>query len=251
MGTLVELINGWILPVAVSPAIGSFLGVLIRRLPAGRAVAMSRSACEACGHVLTPAEMVPIASYLRQHGRCAACGAPISTDHLFIELAAMGVATAAAVLVPGGPFLWVSCVLGWWLLALAWIDARSFRLPDVLTLPLIAAGLAEAAWLEPEALTNRAVAAAAAFAALWLVARAYRTVRGREGLGLGDVKLMAAAGAWVGIAPLPIVMFTGAVLGLAYAGALWLRGAKLGATTKLPFGPFLAGAIWVVWMWRP
>jgi leader peptidase (prepilin peptidase) / N-methyltransferase len=251
MGTAVELINGWILPVAVSPIIGSFLGVLIRRLPAGRPVALGRSACEACGHVLTPAEMVPIASYLRQRGRCAACGARISADHLYIELAALGVAIAAAVVVPGGPYLWVSCVLGWWLLALAWIDARNFRLPDVLTLPLIAAGLAEAAWLEPEALTDRAVATAAAFAALWLVARAYRMVRGREGLGLGDVKLMAAAGAWVGIALLPIVMLAGALLGLAYGGAQWLRGAKLGATTKLPFGPFLAAAIWGVWLWRP
>jgi leader peptidase (prepilin peptidase)/N-methyltransferase len=251
MGSAVELINGWILPVAASPAIGSFLGVLVRRLPERRPVAWGRSACEACGQVLTPAEMVPIASYVRQRGRCAACGAWISADHLFIELASLGVAIAAALAVPGGPFLWVSCILGWWLLALGWIDARSFRLPDALTLPLIAAGLSEAAWLEPDALTGRAVAAAVAFVALWLVARTYRAVRGREGLGLGDVKLMAAAGAWVGIALLPIVLFAGAVLGLAYAAVLWLRGARLGATTKLPFGPFLAGAIWAVWIWRP
>jgi len=251
MGSAVELMNGWILPVAVSPIIGSYLGVLIRRLPEARPVALGRSACEACSHVLTPTEMVPIASYIRQRGRCAACGAPIPADHLYIELASLAVAIAAAVVVPGGPYLWLSCVLGWWLLALAWIDARSFRLPDVLTLPLIAAGLAEATWLEPAAVTDRAVATAAAFIALWLVARVYRMVRGREGLGLGDVKLMAAAGAWVGIALLPIVMLAGALLGLAYGAAQWLRGAKLGATTKLPFGPFLAAAIWAVWLWRP
>jgi leader peptidase (prepilin peptidase)/N-methyltransferase len=251
MGTMVELINGWILPVAVSPIVGSFLGVLIRRLPEGRPVALGRSACEACGHVLSPAEMVPIASYVRQRGRCAACGAPIAADHLFIELASVGVAIAAAIAVPGGPYLWVSCILGWWLLALAWIDARSFRLPDVLTLPLIAAGLAEAAWLEPEALTDRALAATGAFAALWLIARGYRMLRGRQGLGLGDVKLMAAAGAWVGAVEVPTVLFLGASLGLVYAGADWLRGTKLGGTTKLPFGPFLAAAIWAVWLWRP
>jgi leader peptidase (prepilin peptidase)/N-methyltransferase len=251
MGTGVELINGWILPVVVAPAIGSFLGVLVRRLPAGRHVVAARSACEACGHVLTVPELVPIVSFVRQRGRCAACGAPIAPEHLYIELAALALAAGAALVVPGGPFLWLSCALGWWLLALGWIDARTFRLPDVLTLPLVLAGLAEAAMLEPVAVPDRALGAAVAFGALWLVREGYRRWRGREGLGLGDAKLLAAGGAWVGLSQVPIVMFSGALLGLMYALLLWLRGAKLSATSRLPFGPFLAVAIWLVWLLQP
>jgi leader peptidase (prepilin peptidase)/N-methyltransferase len=251
MGTGVELINGWILPVLAGPVVGSFLGVLIRRLPAGRDVVLTRSACEVCGHVLTPSELVPVLSYLRQRGRCAACGARIDPAHLWIELAALAVPIIAAWAVPGGPFLWLSCMLGWWLLALGWIDAVSFRLPDVLTLPLILAGLAEAAWAEPDSLLNRAVAAIVAFAVLWLIGYVYRRIRHREGLGLGDAKLLAAGGAWGGISLLPFAMLAAPVLTLLYAGTLWLRGIPVTATTKLPFGPFLAAAIWVGWLFQP
>ncbi len=240
--------NGWILPILAGPAIGSFLGVLIRRLPAGRPVAAARSACEACGHTLRPAELIPIVSYLAQRGRCAACGAPFDAEHLWIELAAPGVAIASALCVPAGLYLWLTCALGWWLLVLGWIDARSFRLPDILTLPLILAGLTEAASLEPTALPDRALAAATGFAALWLLAFTYRRLRGRDGLGLGDAKLLAAGGAWVGIASLPFVLFAGAVLALLYALVLRLRDGMLSSTLKLPLGPFLAVAIWLAWV---
>jgi len=250
MGTWVELINGWILPVAVAPVIGSFCGVLIRRLPAGRPIATGRSACEACGHVLRPAELFPILSFLLQRGRCAACGAAIAREHLFIECAALAVAIAAALLVPGGPFLWLTCMLGWWLLTLAWIDARTYRLPDALTLPLVLAGLAEAALLEPASVTDRAAAAALGFGLFWLVGFAYRRARGREGLGLGDAKLLAAAGAWCGIAALPMIIFTAAVLALLWALFLRLRGVAVTATLRLPFGPFIAAAAWIAWL-RP
>jgi leader peptidase (prepilin peptidase)/N-methyltransferase len=190
-------------------------------------------------------------SYLRQRGRCAGCGAPIQPEHLHIELAALAVAALSALLVLPGPMLWLTCTLGWWLLALAWIDAQSFRLPDVLTLPLLAAGLAEAAWLEPEALLSRAIAAAVAYSTLWLLAFGYRRLRGREGLGLGDAKLLAAGGAWVGVSGLPFVMFLGAILALLYALFLWQRGTPLTRTTRLPFGPFLAVSIWLAWLIRP
>jgi leader peptidase (prepilin peptidase)/N-methyltransferase len=251
MGTGVELINGWILPVLAGPVVGSFLGVLIRRLPAGRDVVVTRSACEVCGHGLTPSELVPILSYLRQRGRCAACAARIDPAHLWIELAALAVPIIAACAVPGGPFLWLSCVLGWWLLALAWIDAVSFRLPDVLTLPIILAGLAEAGWFEPASVIDRAVGATVGFGALWLIGFVYRRIRHREGLGLGDAKLLAAGGAWGGISLLPFTMFVAPALALLYAGILWLRGIPVTATTKLPFGPFLAGAIWMAWILQP
>jgi leader peptidase (prepilin peptidase)/N-methyltransferase len=250
MGTSDALINGWILPILAGPAIGSFLGVLIRRLPAGRKVAAARSACDACGHMLRPVELIPIASYIAQRGRCTTCGAPIDPEHVWVELAALGIAAASALCVHAGPYLWLTCALGWWLLALGWIDARTFRLPDVLTLPLILAGLVEAAWLEPAALPDRALAAATGFAALWLLAIAYRRLRGHDGLGMGDAKLLAAGGAWLGIASLPFVLFAGAALALLYALVLRLRGTALTATSKLPLGPFLTAAIWLAWV-RP
>jgi leader peptidase (prepilin peptidase) / N-methyltransferase len=249
MGASVELINGWIWPVLVAPAIGSFLGVLVRRLPAGRPVVAARSACEACAAGLQPRDMIPIASFLLQRGRCRHCGAPIARMHLAIELAALAVAVTAAAIVPAGIDLWITCVLGWWLLPLGWIDADTGRLPDVLTLPLLLAGLAEAFLFEPEQLTARAAAAAFAYCGLWLLAFLYRRLRGREGLGMGDAKLLAAGGAWLGPLAIPNVLFLAALSALAYVLVLRLRGTQVTATLKLPFGPFLAGAIWVSWLW--
>jgi leader peptidase (prepilin peptidase)/N-methyltransferase len=244
---------GWMLPVAAGPFVGSFLGVLVRRLPAGRPVAAARSCCEACGHVLGPRDMIPLVSFAVQGGKCRYCGAAIARAHPAIELAALAVAAIAACVVPGGPYpgsapLWIGCALGWWLLALGWIDAASFRLPDALTLPLILAGLAEAFWLEPSAVFDRAEAAAIAATSLYALAFFYRRFRGRDGIGLGDAKLLAAGGAWLGLAALPWVMIAGAALALGYALMMRLRGMKLDGATKIPFGPFLAVAIWIAWL---
>ena len=252
MGAAVELINGrlwgWVWPVAAAPFIGSFLGVVVRRLPAGRGILAGRSACEACGHTLSPIEMVPIASFLAQRGRCRACGAPIAPAHLGIELAALAVAVSAALVVQGGPFLWAGCVFGWCLLTLAWIDANTFRLPDVLTLPLIVLGLAEAYWLEPDRLLSRTIAVVGGFGVLWLLATGYRLLRKREGLGLGDAKLIAAIGAWVGFEALPWVAVFGSVLAMVWALGLRLRGTRITRTLRIPFGPFLAAAGWGIWL---
>jgi leader peptidase (prepilin peptidase)/N-methyltransferase len=248
MGATVELINGWVWPVAASPFIGSFLGVVVRRLPAGRGVVSGRSACEACGKALSPLDMVPIASFVAQRGRCRHCGAPIAWQHLGIEVAAVAVAVSAALAINGGVFLWLGCVFGWWLLTLGWIDAETQRLPDILTLPLIVAGLAEAAWLEPAWLTARVAGAAAGYAALWLLSAAYRWLRKREGLGMGDAKLLAGAGAWLGIVALPWVAMLAAMLALLWAGLLGLRGTRLTGTLRLPFGPFIAGAAWAIFL---
>jgi leader peptidase (prepilin peptidase)/N-methyltransferase len=246
-------VTGWWLPVVAGPFVGSFLGVLVRRLPEGRPIAAARSACESCGHALGPAELIPLVSYAWQRGRCTRCAAPIARFHPAIELAALAVASIAACVAPAGafpgdPLLWVTCILGWWLLALGWIDARTFRLPDVLTLPLILAGLAEAWWLERDAIFDRAQGAALAAISLYLLAFVYRRLRNRAGLGLGDAKLLAAGGAWVGVAGLPFVLLGGALMALGYALVLRLQGEKLTATTRLPFGPFLAVAIWAVWL---
>jgi leader peptidase (prepilin peptidase)/N-methyltransferase len=251
MGDAVELMNGWILPVAAAPFIGSFLGVVVRRLPEGRTIVRGRSCCEACGATLSPGEMVPLLSYALQRGRCRRCRAPIAPMHLAIELAALAVAVSAAIRVPGGAFLWTGCVLGWTLLTLAWIDARTFRLPDVLTLPLILGGLAQAAWLEPDRLIERAIAAAGAYTALFLMAWFYRVVRKRDGLGLGDAKLLAAGGAWLGIVALPWVVIFGSMLALGWVLVMRLRGTRVSGGLRIPFGPFLAAGIWGAWLIGP
>ncbi len=246
----VELINVWVAggavwPVAAGPFVGSFCGVLIRRLPAGRGVVGGRSACAACGRTLGVRDLVPVASFLALRGRCRFCGAPIGWDVLAVELAATGVAVWAVLAGLDGAVLWASCALGWALLTLAWIDAVCLRLPDVLTLPLILAGLVEAAFLEPEALNARAFGAAFGYTAFWAVARVYRRVRGRDGLGLGDAKLLAAGGAWVGVWVLGDV-----VLAAALAGLLWaMRRGRPELAARVPFGPFLAGGIWVAWLY--
>lgn len=235
------------MPVLCAPFVGSLLGVLIRRMPTERPVAMARSACEACGHRLAPWELVPVVSFVALRGRCRHCKAAIAPAHLWVELAAAAVA-AMAVSVDTGAWAWAGCVLGWTLLALAWIDAEHFWLPDALTLPLVVAGLGVTWWLDPGAITDHAAAAALAYALLRGLMLAYRRWRGRDGLGQGDAKLLTAGGAWLGLAALPWVLFGGAVAGLLLALAMRRSGTRLHAATMLPFGPPLAVAIWGVWL---
>ena len=189
-------------------------------------------------------------SYLVLRGRCRSCGAPIGRFHIEVELAALGVAVWAACL-SDGTLLWASCVLGWMLLAASWIDAVSQRLPDVLTLPLIVLGLTEAWALEPDALLDRGLGAVLGYAVFRALAVAYRRVRGREGLGQGDAKLLAAGGAWVGAAALGHVILAAAIAGLGWAVLLRLRGRQMDAATRIPFGPFLALGIWLAWLYAP
>lgn len=224
-----------------APFVGSFCGVLIARMPAGRGVVWGRSACAACGHALGMADLVPVLSFAFLRGRCRFCGGAIGWDALVVELCAIGVAVWAVAAGERGEQLWAGCALGWTLLTLAWIDAVCMRLPDALTLPLLLAGLGEALLLEPDAVTGRAFGAAVGYTLLFCTAWAYRRVRGRDGLGLGDAKLLAAGGAWVGVALLGEVVLGAAIGGLLYALAKRKR--------MVAFGPFLAAAIWVCWLY--
>jgi leader peptidase (prepilin peptidase)/N-methyltransferase len=247
---LLTVVPDWGALVA-APFVGSFLGVVIRRLPAGRPLLLARSACESCGVPLGAAELVPLVSYMVRGGRCRACGAPIGWFHPAIELAALAVA-AWAFAVEGGGGLWADCLLGWTLLALAWIDAEHRILPDELTLPLVLAGLAIAWRLNGlDAAVDGAVGAALGYLLFRAVALTYRRLRGREGLGGGDAKLIAAAGAWLGWQRLADVVLLAALLGL--AGALLARAAghRLERTSAIPFGPFLALALWIVRLHLP
>jgi len=239
-----------LLALVLAPFVGSFLGVVVERLPAGRPLLLARSTCDECGRRLGPRDLVPLISYIARGGRCGCGRIRLSPFYPAIELAALAVAASAAWVLSGW-LLWVSLALGWTLLALAAIDLRHYLLPDVLTLPLIPAGLAVALALDPTLLPAHLLGALLGFATFVIIGQVYRRLRGRHGLGLGDAKLLAAAGAWLGWAALPSVVVIGAVLALALALAQALGGAKLVLTGKLAFGPHLALALWLVWLFGP
>ena len=233
-----------------APFIGSFMGVLATRLPEGRPVLWGRSTCDACGQPLAVADLIPIISWSAQKGRCRYCGAKITAAHSAIELGALIIALWAAALTDG-PSLWASCLLGWCLLTLAIIDFRHGLLPDALTLPLLPLGLVFAALEGWELVFPRAIGAAVGFLAFALIQWLYRRLRQREGLGHGDVKLFAAAGAWVSWEGLPSVLLIGALFGLGMALIGSWQGRRVALDQRLAFGPGLCLGIWLVWLYGP
>lgn len=226
---------------------GSFVAAVSLRWPQGRSVVRGRSACESCAAPLGPAELVPILSWTVQRGRCRRCGARIDPRHPAIELAAALLGAAALAAHPGTPGL-VTALFGWWLLLIAILDLEHQWLPDRLTLPLIPLGLL-AAWggFGPP-LPERALGAAAGWAALFLIAWLYLRLRGREGMGGGDPRLLGAIGAWVGAWQLPAILLGAGLLGLAFMLAMRLRGEAVTATSRLPLGALMAVAAWPVWL---
>jgi leader peptidase (prepilin peptidase) / N-methyltransferase len=241
----------WTMPLLVAPFIGSFLGVLIHRLPRHLPVVLARSGCDACGTRLEPLDLVPLVSYALQRGRCRYCQDPIGWFHPIIELAALCVAIWAVLACDTPQEMWIACLLGWMLLALGWIDVEWFLLPDVLTLPLLVVGLGVTILTVPDDMFWHALGAVSGYLGLRGIALLYRAVRGREGLGAGDAKLMAAAGSWLGLGALPLVLLLAALAGLAFAGIATATGRMMQATTALPFGTFLAASIWLVWLYGP
>ncbi len=243
------------LPPMVAPAAGaalgliagSFLAALVVRWPDGRSIARGRSACDACRRPLTATELIPLLGFAVSRGRCRTCGRRIDAVHPAIEaLAALIGATALAV-APGWDGV-AGALFGWILLALATLDLRHHWLPDALTLPLLGLGLiAGATGLEPS-LVDHVAGAALGFATLRLIAAAFRRLRGRDGLGGGDPKLLGAIGAWLGWAALPWVVLLAAGGGLAAVAALHLAGRPVAATTPLPFGTMLAAAAVAIWL---
>lgn len=160
--------------------------------------------------------------------------------------------TAAADLHHAGlVFLGETLVLGGLLVSLAVIDVVSLRLPNVLTYPLIGIGLALAAPLGTDALISRLVGATAGFLVLFAVSRAYRALRGREGLGLGDAKLLAGAGAWLGWMPLPWVVLIGCVASLLGVAAMAILRRETVRAGRIPFGAGLALGLMTVWLLKP
>jgi leader peptidase (prepilin peptidase) / N-methyltransferase len=240
----------WMWPVLIAPFIGSFIGVLVTRTDTPGSMVMGRSVCESCGAVLGAGDLVPVVSYLAAKGRCRYCGKRIGIFHLLIELAAVGIALWAAT-VGTGAILWAGCVLGWALLALAAIDLKYYLLPDFLTLPLIPMGVLATALFGQAVLLDHVIGAASGFGFAILLRTLYRQWRGREGMGLGDVKLLAASGAWVSWQGLPSVILIASFTGLVFAALRPRRGVGISLTDRIAFGAFLCVGTWIVWLYGP
>ena len=230
---------------------GSFLGALVMRWPRGESIVRGRSKCDGCGRTLGMRDLIPLISFMLARGTCRACGARIDPAHAWMELGAALI---------GGILLWLLplpaaalfMVAGWILLALAVLDARHFWLPDALTLPLAAIGLTLGDWVLPAPLMDRVIGAALGYGGLFLIAIGYRWLRGHDGLGLGDAKLLGAIGAWLGWALLPLVLLLASLGGLVWALALKPLGRPVGSATRFPFGTLLCLAVvpaaWFGWI---
>ena len=221
---------------------GSFLSTLVVRWPKGESLG-GRSRCDGCGRVLGVLELVPLVSALAARGKCRSCGAAIDRRHGVLELAAALVGLLAMLASPGAMGL-SGAILGWALLALLALDAEHQWLPDRITLPLLALGLLLGAGDFPDRLLGAAIGGGG----LLLLALGYRALRGREGMGLGDVKLMAALSAWLGPLLLGPLLGLAALMGLLMALAVKLRGGELPAGGRIPFGACLAAAAFPLWL---
>lgn len=230
----------WVLLIA--PIAGSFLSVVIARFDAPQTILWDRSRCLNCDTVLGARDLVPVVSWLALHGRCRHCAVAISPRYLIVELAAVVIAVWA-VIITNGWALWATVGLGWILLALAVIDWQEFVVPDFLTLPLVPAGLVVAWVSDQSTVADHAIGVAVGFGAVVIVRWIYWRLRHREGIGLGDAKLLAAAGAWTGWEGLPLIVLIGSVAGLVTT-AVFQR--KLSPEHRVPFGTFLALGTWLV-----
>lgn len=234
----------------ISPFVGSFINASANLWPKWSKVLQTRSNCLACQRQLGIQDLIPLVSFLLLGGKCRNCQTRISFTHPLAEFSAMLIALAAVICFNGGLML-VAALFGWALLFGALVDLRTRLLPDEITLGLIATGLVYGFW-QHQALGLGLAASGAiiGFGVFFLIAKAYTWLRGREGLGMGDAKLLAAGGAWSGPYFLSWIVLFAAML--AIIGVIihsHIRGQKLSPTTAVSFGPALAVAIYLVWLW--
>ncbi|MBI2295304.1 MAG: prepilin peptidase [Betaproteobacteria bacterium] len=241
--------------------VGSFLNVVIHRLPGmlerqWRAecaelggnpappaenfnLVVPRSSCPKCGHRISAIENIPIVSFLALGGKCSACKAPISARYPLVEALAGAIAGYVAWRFGLSLAAFGALVFAWTMIALTFIDLDTFYLPDNITLPLLWTGLLFNLGTTFTDIASAVIGAAAGYLILWAVFWAYKFATGKEGMGYGDFKLLAAIGAWLGWKMLPLVIllssFVGAVVGIAL-----IVFARHGRNVPIPFGPYLA-----------
>lgn len=268
---------GWALPILLAIlflAIGSFLNVVVHRLPImlerdWRAharellemppepsesesrfnLAVPRSQCPQCEHPIELWHNIPILSWLILRGRCSHCSWRISLRYPLVE--AVTVLAGLGVLQVFG-YEWLTVALLFYtlsLIALGCIDMETQLLPDEITIPLLWGGVLTALVFGHVSTADSIIGAVVGYTALWLVYWAFKLLTGREGMGHGDFKLLAALGAWLGWQALPAVVLLASIAGLLYAAVALARRA-IKRDQPIPFGPFLAASGWVTLMFR-
>jgi len=239
-GTLMVEVTAFVLGLVF----GSFLNVVIARLPRGESVVSPRSRCPRCKKPIRPWDNIPVVSYLLLGGRCRDCGKKIPIRYPAIELLSglllwllVRQAPHPALLVPQAAFLLT-------MLAIAWIDLDTRTIPDVFTIPGVGLGLA-ASLFGPPGLVASLLGALAGGASLWLVGYAYERATGVPGMGGGDVKLAAMMGAFLGAAGVFGAIFLASLAGSIF-GALLIASGKGSRRSAIPFGTFLAPSAMVL-----
>lgn len=223
------------------------LGTPAEELPAALTLSKPASRCPACGVPIKAWQNIPLVSWLAMRGKAACCGVAISPRYPLVELLTGLMSAACAWRFGFGLELAGALALSWALIALAFIDLDTQLLPDDITLPLLWAGLAFALLGGLVPLESAVIGAIAGYLALWLVFWGFKLVTGKEGLGYGDFKLLAALGAWLGWAALPQIILLSSIVGAVTGITLvLLRRQQRGAA--MPFGPFLAAAGWLALM---
>ena len=250
--------------------VGSFLNVVVHRLPKimdndwrnqcaelhGVALpdcehltlARPRSRCPQCGHSITALENIPVFSWLALRGKCSACHTPISPRYPVVE-ALSGLLSAFAAVHFG--FGWSAAgamILIWCLIALTFIDVDTQLLPDSITLPLLWLGLLFNLFGTFTDLPSAVTGAMGGYLSLWIVYWGFKLATGKEGMGYGDFKLLAALGAWMGWQMLPLTILLSSLVGAVVGIGLILL-AKRGRQVPIPFGPYLAAAGLLAFFW--
>lgn len=224
--------------VVLGLAFGSFLNVCVHRIPRGQSLAHPGSRCPACAYELRWFDNIPVLSYTALGGRCRKCRAPISIRYPAVELATM-----ALFVLHGGVFGWTAMLVPRLIFACAMvvlfaIDLEHHLLPNVITLPGIAIGLVSSAVLPP-GLVDALIGAVAGGGVLWLVGEAYYRYSGHEGMGGGDVKMLAMIGAFLGWKLMLLTLVLSSLAG-SVIGVIVIAMKRGGMKYALPFGTFLA-----------
>ena len=263
----------WITAFILGLLVGSFLNVVIYRLPLMMQrewrhdclefleqpadepspkfnLVVPRSRCGHCGHQISALENIPLISYLALGGKCSSCKTPISPRYPLVELFTGLVSLAIALHFGVSWQALLALVFSWALIAASGIDIGHKLLPDGITLPMMWLGILVAFFDVFVSLEDSVIGAMAGYLSLWSVYIIFKLLTGKEGMGHGDFKLLAMLGAWLGWKMLFIIILTSSLVG-AIVGISLILFKRLGRGTQIPFGPYLAAAGWITLLYGP